>query len=126
MKSFTMIKSPYVTSLEIAALADLRHGKVKKEIYRLSEDGQINLPPLESTQYVDEYDKDQTTVSYLFTGVLGKKDSIFLMSRLNLDNTGKMEDRWAALEKSEADLYTAYNKYWEVLSSSQVKLCSPE
>jgi phage regulator Rha-like protein len=126
MKSFTVLKSPYVTSLEIANIAGVRHGSVRKEIYLLSEDGQISLPPIESTRYTDEYGKKQTTVSYLFTGKIGRKDSIFLMTRLSLDNTSKLEDRWSALEKAESELFTSYDYYNEVLGRSEVLLNTPE
>lgn len=91
-----------MTSLEISALVESRHDKVKQSIERLAERGVIVLPPLGDVPFVDDSGRNRTTSAYVFHGEQGKRDSIVVVAQLSPEFTGRLVDRWQALESGEA------------------------
>lgn len=86
------VKELTITSLEISALVESRHDKVKQSIERLSKRGVIAFPPM------GEKPTDGRPVSfYLFSGDKGKRDSIIVVAQLMPEFTARLVDRWQEL-----------------------------
>ena len=91
-----------MTSIEIASLVEARHDSVKRTIERLSKRGVIVEPPTADVPFVDEIGRNRTTTAYRFEGDQGKRDSIVVVARLSPEFTGRLVDRWHALETGAA------------------------
>lgn len=100
--SLVNLSAPSMTSLEISELVGSRHDKVKQSIERLADREVIVLPPLGDVPFVDESGRNRTTSAYIFTGENGKRDSIVVVAQLSPEFTGRLVDRWQALESGEA------------------------
>ena len=85
-----------MTSLEIAALVNSRHDKVKKSIERLAERGTISLPPMGE---VSNDGPGPKTISVYF---VGKRDSYVIVAQLSPEFTARLVDRWQDLEAKTA------------------------
>jgi phage regulator Rha-like protein len=102
MNDITILSSARMTSLEIAGLVEKRHDNVKRTIETIAEKCVIALPQIEDVPYVDESGRNRTTNAYIFTGEQGKRDSIVVVAQLSPEFTGKLVDRWQALESGAA------------------------
>lgn len=81
-----------MTSLEIAALVDSRHDKVKQSIERLAERGAITLPPL------GEVPNEGPGPKLIAVYRIGKRDSYVIVAQLSPEFTARLVDRWQELE----------------------------
>ncbi len=72
-----------MTSLEISELTNSRHDNVKRSIERLSNNGVIQLPPLEVCVRINDLGLEQDTSHYIFTGSKGKRDTLVVIARLS-------------------------------------------
>ena len=97
------IKPVSMTSLEIANLTEVRHDNVKRTIERLIEQGVIAQPQSEDVQNKGGNNRKYTTLSYRFTGDIGKRDCLVLLTQLSSQFAGKVVDRWLELESKETD-----------------------
>ena len=93
-----------MTSIEISELTNSRHDNVKRSITRLSNDGVIQLPPLEVCGRINDLGLEQDTSHYVFTGAKGKRDTLVVIARLSPEFTAALVDRWEALEKENLRL----------------------
>lgn len=84
---------PTMTSLEIAALVDSRHDKVKQSIERLAERGAISLPP------AGEVSNDGPGPKTIAVYLVGKRDSYVIVAQLSPEFTARLVDRWQELEE---------------------------
>ena len=83
-----------MTSQEIAELVDSRHDSVKRTIERLIEGGVITSPPL-----VEKPTAGRPATHYVFSGDVGKRDSIVVVAQLSPVFTARLVDRWRELEQ---------------------------
>lgn len=96
---FTAVnQGPYMSSLEIADLVNVRHDSVKRTIERLIERGIIVQPPMVDEQDFDSIGRTRVTRVYVFSGEKGKRDSFVVVAQLSPEFTGALVDRWQALE----------------------------
>lgn len=105
-KSFSLINGNAVsmTSLEIAALVESRHDKVKQSIERLADRGAIQLPPLGKVENKQSLSPNNKVEIYTFTGDQGKRDSIIVVAQLSPEFTARLVDRWQELESKVASV----------------------
>lgn len=92
-----------MNSLEISALVESRHDKVKQSIVRLAERGVIAQPPLGEVQETKGNRRRYTTSVFIFEGEKGRRDSIVVVAQLSPEFTARLVDRWQELEAKQAD-----------------------
>lgn len=85
-----------MSSLEIAALVESRHDKVKQSIERLAERGVITLPPL------GEVSNTGAGPSLIAAYFVSKRDSYIVVAQLSPEFTARLVDRWQELEAGAA------------------------
>ena len=93
-----------MTSLEISELSDKRHDNVKRTIETLAKSGVIQLPQFEEVENNQSLSPNSTSLSYVFTGSKGKRDTLVVIARLSPEFTATLVDRWEALEKENLRL----------------------
>lgn len=87
-----------MTSREIAELVDKRHDNVKRAIESLAAQGVIAHPQIEDVQETGGNKRIYVTQQYVFTGDLGKRDTIIVVAQLSPEFTARLVDRWRELE----------------------------
>lgn len=88
-----------MSSREIADLVGKRHDNVKRTIESLATSRVIELPQIE------EIPTATKPVSvYVFSGAMGKRDSLVVVAQLSPEFTGALVDRWQKLEAQQADV----------------------
>lgn len=102
MNSLSFAASATITSLEISALVESRHDKVRQSIERLAERGAIQLPPLGIVEDKQSLSPNSKTKVYTFSGEQGKRDSIIVVAQLSPEFTARLVDRWQELEAQAA------------------------
>jgi phage regulator Rha-like protein len=120
VKELLDIKPPFITSIEIAEIAGISHYSLKQAIHRLSESSNINLPCIDVIKSSSEDGRETEIVTYVFYGNIGKRDSVTLLSQIDLDVTATLEDRWSEIEKAFSNLKIAFGEYNVALSTKQV------
>ena len=90
--------SPAVmSSLEISAIVEKRHDNVKRTIETLLVKGIITSPQIE-----EKPTAGRPVGGYVFSGELGKRDSLIVVAQLSPKFTARLVDRWQELEKAIA------------------------
>ena len=110
-----------MTSREIAELVDSRHDSVKRTIDRLVVQGVIESPPLVDFKNINNVAGQE----YVFSGELGKRNSIIVVAQLSPEFTARLVDRWQELEAAQAtDLSTDEGRLLMIqeLSTKQLAL----
>ncbi|GGZ83099.1 DNA-binding protein [Ignatzschineria indica] len=91
-----------MTSLDISELTGSRHDSVKRSIERLADSGIIVRPPMVVEQSVDNFGRKRFTDVLVFSGEVGKRDSIVVVARLSPEFTARIVDRWLELESQSS------------------------
>lgn len=91
-----------MTSLDISELTGSRHDSVKRSIERLADSGIIVRPPMVVEQSVDNFGRKRFTDVLIFSGEVGKRDSIVVVARLSPAFTARIVDRWIELESKSS------------------------
>ena len=86
-----------MNSLEISALVEKRHDNVKRTIETLLEKRVITSPQIE-----EKPTAGRPVTVYVFSGELGKRDSLIVVAQLSPKFTARLVDRWQELEKAVA------------------------
>lgn len=89
------ITAASMTSMDIAELIGNRHDKVKQSIERLVKRGVITSPPMG-----EKPTAGRSATFYVFSGEMGKRDSIIVVAQLSPEFTARLVDRWLELEKA--------------------------
>lgn len=89
-------QEPTMTSREIAELLESRHDNVKKAIDRCVEKGVFDIPQIAG--YLDALGRSGQT-EY----ILGKRESLIVVSHMSPIHTGRLVDRWHELETMAAN-----------------------
>ena len=104
MKAAEIVRPPMVVgraemnSLDISALVEARHDKVKQSIERAANRGAIQLPPMGEVYNNQSLSPNKNTKCYVFSGEQGKRDSIIVVAQLSPEFTAALVDRWMELE----------------------------
>lgn len=114
MKHVTVTDSTStMTSLELreiinAARAESGESKVRNDqfLVRIEDEleGDIQLPPLVEVENNQSLSPNNTSLTYIFTGAKGKRDTLVVIARLSPEFTATLVDRWEALEKENLHL----------------------
>lgn len=88
-----------MSSQEIADLVGKRHDNVKRTIESLATSRVIELP---QTEEIPTATKPVSV--YVFSGAMGKRDSLVVVAQLSPEFTGALVDRWQKLEAQQADV----------------------
>mgnify|MGYP001172537556 FL=1 len=89
------ITTATMTSMDIAELIGNRHDKVKQSIERLVKRGVITSPPMG-----EKPTAGRSATFFVFSGEMGKRDSIIVVAQLSPEFTARLVDRWLELEKA--------------------------
>lgn len=89
------ITTAAMTSMDIAELIGNRHDKVKQSIERLVKRGVITSPPMG-----EKPTAGRSATFFVFSGEMGKRDSIIVVAQLSPEFTARLVDRWLELEKA--------------------------
>ena len=87
------ITTATMTSMDIAELIGNRHDKVKQSIERLVKRGVITSPPMG-----EKPTAGRSATFFVFSGEMGKRDSIIVVAQLSPEFTARLVDRWLELE----------------------------
>lgn len=98
-----------MNSFEIATLVEKRHDNVKRTIESLAEAGVIQLPKIEEVKREQLLSPNNKSSVYVFTGEIGKRDSIVVVARLSPEFTARIIDRWLELERKSEESDILHN-----------------
>lgn len=87
-----------MSSREIAELIGSRHSNLVRSIERLIKSSVIEPPPVEFFEEINNLGFSVKRPMYVFSGVIGKRDSIVVIAQNSPEFTATLVDRWQELE----------------------------